>query len=292
MGKFFTSQYNGRENDMTMRTDSQSPLASTAHWTAAVRALENDRADRLFADSWAAALAGEDGATWLADRSPDSVIPIVLRTRFFDDFLKRITTQEMVQQIVLLAAGLDTRAFRLTWPAGTQVFELDQPVVMYYKDKVLRSEGAQPACGRKPIEVDLTATWHEALVQADFDPGRLSGWLLEGFLYYLPNERVTQILDEVSNLAAPGSWLGFDIINSLVLTSPWTRPWVNMQASYGAPWIGFLDDPSTFLQKRGWEVVLSQAGQPEANHGRWKLPIIPVTQPDMPHNWYVVAQKA
>ena len=277
---------------MTMKADSQSPLASTAHWTAAVRAMENDRADRLFADPWAAALAGEQGAVWLAQRPADSVIPIVLRTRFFDDFLKRLTSEEAIQQIVLLAAGLDTRAFRLTWPVGTQVFELDQPAVLQYKEQVLRSLDALPACGRISIEVDLTSTWQAALVQAGFDPGRPSGWLLEGFLFYLPTEHITNILDEVSNLAAPGSWLGFDIINSIVLTSPWTRTWVDMQACYGAPWIGSLDDSPAFLGERGWEVVLSQAGQPEANHGRWKLPIIPVTQPDMPHNWYVVAQKA
>ena len=80
--------------------------------------------------------------------------------------------------------------------------------------------------------------------------------------------------------------------NSAVLTSPLTRPWVDMQASCGAPWIGSLDDPTAFLEERGWKVGLSQAGQPEANHGRWKLPVIPVTLPDMPHNWYVVAQKA
>ena len=276
---------------MTMKADSQSPLASTAHWTAAVRAMENDRADRLFADPWAAALAGEQGAVWLAQRPADSVIPIVLRTRFFDDFLKRLASKEAIQQIVLLAAGLDTRAFRLTWPVGTQIFELDQPAVLHYKEQVLRSLDALPACGRKTIDVDLTSAWQAALVQAGFDLGRPSGWLLEGFLFYLPTEQVANILDEVSSLATPGSWLGFDIINSHVLTSPWTRPWVEMQASYGAPWIGSLDDPQAFLLERGWEVVLSQAGQPEANFGRWKLPVIPVTQPDFPHNWYVVAHK-
>lgn len=276
---------------MTEKDDSQSDLASTARWTAAVRALESERIDRLFSDPWAAALAGEEGSAWLAQRTADSVLPIVLRTRFFDDFLQRITSREAVRQIVMLAAGLDTRAFRLTWPAGTQIFELDQAAVLRHKEQVLNSTGAQPACKRRLIEVDLTGAWQAALVQAGFDSARPSGWLLEGFLFYLPNERLTQILDEVSNLAAPGSWLGFDIINSVVLTSPWTRPWIEMQASSGAPWIGSLDDPPAFLKERGWEVVLSQAGQPDANHGRWTLPVIPVTQSEMPHNWYVVALK-
>jgi methyltransferase (TIGR00027 family) len=277
--------------DMTAITESQSYLASTAHWTAAVRAMENERADRLFADPWAASLAGEQGAAWLAQRPADSTIPIVLRTRFFDDFLKRITSQDAIQQIVLLAAGLDTRAFRLAWPAGTQVFELDQPAVLQYKERILHSLDAQPTCERKTIEVDLTGAWQAALVQAGFEPGRLSGWLLEGFLFYLPNEHITRILEDVSKLATPGSWLSFDIINSHMLTSPLTRPWIEMQAGYGAPWIGYLDDPVAFMAGRGWQADLSQAGQPEANYGRWKGPVIPVTQTNMPHNWYVVAQK-
>lgn len=277
---------------MTANIDPPTSLASTARWTAAVRASENERSDRLFADPWAVTLAGEEGMAWLVQRSPDSVIPIVLRTRFFDDFLQRITSQQSLKQIVLLAAGLDTRAFRLAWPAGTQLFELDQADVLQYKEQTLRSVGALPACERRTIPVDLTDDWQTALLQVGFDPGLPSGWLLEGFLFYLPNERIARILDEVNNLAASGSWLGFDTINSVVLTSPLTRPWVDMQASCGAPWIGSLDDPKAFLEERGWKVVLSQAGQPEANHGRWKLPVIPVTLPDMPHNWYVVAQKA
>ena len=90
-------------------------VGSTAHWTAAVRAKESERPDRLFDDPWAAALAGEAGMAWLEPRTPDSLAPIVLRTRYFDDFLQRITRQSGIRQVVLLAAGLDTRAFRLSW---------------------------------------------------------------------------------------------------------------------------------------------------------------------------------
>ena len=92
-------------------------------------------------------------------------------------------------------------------------------------------------------------------------------------------------------MVAPGSWLGFDIINGAVLTSPWTKPWVDMQAREGAPWIGTLDDPESTLASLGWTATLTQAGQPDANHGRWTLPVIPVKIPDMPHNWFVTAHK-
>jgi methyltransferase (TIGR00027 family) len=266
-------------------------LGSTARWTAGVRAKESAREDRLFDDPWAAALAGKEGQEWIEHRSADSVIPIVLRTRFFDDFLQRITVQNAIRQVVLMAAGLDTRAFRLSWPAQARLFELDQPPVLKYKEGILRSAGAQPTCTRQTIEVDLTDPWKETLVKTGFDPQHPSGWLLEGFLFYLSNESITYLLDEVTRLAAPGSWMGFDIINSSVLTSSWTRQWVEMQADSGAPWIGTMDDPEGFLATRGWKATLTQAGANDANHGRWPYPVIPTTMPDMPHNWFVIAQK-
>jgi methyltransferase (TIGR00027 family) len=266
-------------------------LGSTARWTAAVRARERAREDRLFDDPWAAALAGKEGAEWIEPRSADSVAPMVLRTRFFDDFLQRICLQHAIRQVVLVAAGLDTRAFRLNWPAGTRLFELDQSAVLKYKEQVLRSAGARPACQRQTIEADLTGPWKEKLVKAGFDTQHPSVWLLEGFLFYLPNESVTHLLDEVTSLAAPKSWMGFDVINSTMLISPLTRQWVEMQANSGAPWIGTMDDPEGFLAARGWKARLTQAGAEDANYGRWPYPIIPITMPDMPHNWFVSAQK-
>lgn len=276
---------------MSDRTTSASYLGATARWTAAVRARESARVDRLFDDPWAASLAGKEGEEWIEHRSEDSVLPIVLRTRYFDQFIERITLQGGIRQVVLMAAGLDTRAFRLTWPEQTRVFELDQPAVLQYKEQMLRSAGAQPACARQTIELDLNDPWPGPLVQTGFDPQRPSGWLLEGLLFYLPSEHLTHLLDQVDRLAAPGSWLGFDVINSAVLTSPWTRPWVEMQAASGAPWIGTMDDPQGFLASRGWKATLSQAGQADAHYGRWTYPVIPTTMPDMPHNWFVTAQK-
>ena len=267
------------------------PLAATARWTAAVRAREHVRPDRLFQDPWAAALAGQLGADWIAQRPEASTIPIVLRTRYFDDFVQRITQHNGIRQVVLLAAGLDTRAFRLAWPVQTQIFELDQPAVLQHKEQVLIATGAQTACTRRIIEMDLTGPWPAALIDAGFDPHQPSIWLLEGILFYLPNDSVTQILDRVTSLAAPNSWLGFDIVNSITLTFPLTRPWVEMQAEAGAPWLGTMEDPVAFLAARGWQATLSQAGQPDANHDRWTLPVIPTTMPNIPHNWFVTAQK-
>ena len=263
-------------------------LASTAHWTASVRALESERPDGLFYDPWAAELAGETGRAWMAQRTPDKVLPIVLRTRYFDDFLQRLVG-EGLRQVVLMAAGLDTRAFRIAWSQGMRLFELDQPEVLYTKEKTLASAGAQPTCERRAIAADLTSSWQEALLRGGFDARRPAVWLLEGFLFYLPSNEITRILDQVCALACPGSWLGFDVINSAMLSHPLTKAWVEMQAASGAPWIGVLDNPVEFLVERGWQASLTQAGQPDAHYGRWTLPVLPTQMPDVPHNWFVTA---
>lgn len=275
-------------------TDTPTPdhlLGSTARWTAGVRARESMREDRLFNDPWAAALAGQEGAEWVEHRSGDNGLSITLRTRFFDDFLQRVTDQHALRQVVLLAAGLDTRAFRLNWPNQTRLFELDQPHVLRYKEQILTAASAQPTCERKTIEVDLTGPWQETLLKNGFDAQQPAAWLLEGFLFYLPFESITHILDEVTHLAAPASWIGFDIINSTMLTSPWTRQWVETLANSGTPWIGTMDDPEAFLAMRGWQATLFQLGEAEANYGRWPYPAMPHTIANMPRNWFVIAQK-
>ena len=237
-------------------------LASTAHWTAAVRAKEDTRQDRLFNDPWAAVLAGSTGLAWVEQRSADSVLPMVLRTRFFDDFLQRVVTDHAIRQIVLVAAGLDTRAFRLSWPEQMQLFELDQLPVLEHKERILYSAAAKPTCKRHVVAVDLTSSWEAALTEASFDPQRPSCWLLEGFLFYLSIQHLTRVLDQAMSLAAPGSHIGFDMINSITLTSKLTRGWVEMQASAGAPWIGTLDDPEGFLAARNWRANLTRSRCP------------------------------
>jgi len=266
-------------------------LGATAYWTASVRAMENARADPLFNDPWAAALAGEEGAAWIAGRAAESVVPIVLRTRFFDDWLQRIVAEDALRQVVLLAAGLDTRAYRLDWPEGTHFYEIDQPAVLQHKAQVLAGAGAQPTCQRTAIAADLAGDWEKKLVAAGFEVHSPAAWLLEGFLLYLTSEQLLRILDQVADLAAPGSWIGFDIANGAMLTHPLTQSWVQMQAHSGAPWIGTLDDPVGYLAARGWQTTLTQAGEPDVNYGRWPYPVFPVGAAELPHNWLVTAQK-
>jgi methyltransferase (TIGR00027 family) len=126
-------------------------LGVTAHWTAAVRARESEREDRLFNDPWAFSLAGTEGLEWVDNRSADSVIPIVLRTRFFDDFLVRIAVEKGIRQVVVMAAGLDTRAFRLAWPEPMRLFELDQGPVLEYKEQTSQLRGRRRSS--KPVSI-------------------------------------------------------------------------------------------------------------------------------------------
>jgi methyltransferase (TIGR00027 family) len=267
-------------------------VGQTARWVAAVRARESQREDRLINDPWAAALAGVEGENRLEQvQDADNGATIIIRVRFFDDFLVRVTTGEEIRQVVLLAAGLDTRAFRLAWPEQTRLFELDQPQVLDEKEQILAQAGATPTCERMVLKIDLTTQWVEPLRAAGFDVRQPAVWLLEGFLQYLPGNAGLHILDTISSIAAAGSWLGFDAINTHLLTSPWTRDWIAKRAEMGVPWLGTLDDPEGFLKQRGWDVTLTQAGEEGADFGRYPYPVIPPSLPNMPRYWFVTAQK-
>jgi methyltransferase (TIGR00027 family) len=276
---------------MTAETRATNPLQATARWTAAVRAGERERPDRLVDDPWAADLAGPEGMAWLAGRSEGSVLPIVIRTRYFDDWLRAVAIEGPMRQVVLLGAGLDTRAWRLSWPAGVVVFELDRAEVLDAKAGTLAGAGAVPGCDRRPVQADLASDWGVALRAAGFDPAVPAAWLVEGVLFYLPEGVTHGVLEIVSSLAASGSRLGFDIVNHAVLVSPYTKAWIEMQAAAGAPWIGAMDDPGAVLANLGWSATLAQPGEPAANHGRWTLPVPPASIPDLPHSWYVTAER-
>ena len=131
------------------------------------------------------------------------------RTRLFDDFLRRATA-EGVRRTVILAAGLDSRAFRLAWPDGTVVFELDQPKVLEFKRRVLADRGDVPPVDRREVAVDLREGWPKALRDSGFDPVKPSAWLAEGLLMYLAAAAQEQLSAGIDSLAAPGSGVGLE----------------------------------------------------------------------------------
>ena len=148
-----------------------------------MRARESERADRIFSDPWAARLAGEEGQVWrqrTTGGKDENEVGLAIRTRFFDDFLLDVTREHTVRQVVIAAAGMDTRAFRLSWPPQTQLFELDLPQMFVRKEPLLSNAAAMPTCQRHVVPVDLAdACWVDALLQAGFDSGQRVAWLLE-----------------------------------------------------------------------------------------------------------------
>lgn len=174
----------------TPNPDAGRAVADTGLLVAAIRAAESRREDRLFEDPFAEKLAGETGRRMLeealATTGDKSTLQIVVRTKFWDEALLRATTH--VDQVVLLAAGMDARAFRLAWPAGTVVYELDQPEVIAAKSGLLAD--ASPRCRWTALGVDLTRDWTTALRSTTFDPARPAVWLAEGLLQYLDETAV------------------------------------------------------------------------------------------------------
>ena len=203
-----------------MRTDDDSwdittSVGSTALFVAAARALEAQKADPVAVDPLAAVFCRSAGGEWAAlldggapehalrsEFGVDFVNFQGVRTRYFDDYFRRAGAAG-IPQVVLLAAGLDSRAYRLEWPDGTVVFELDQPQVLEFKRQTLA--GHTPRAERREIPVDLRDDWPQALRDNGFDAGKPSAWIAEGLLIYLPAEAQLQLFTGIDSLAARGS---------------------------------------------------------------------------------------
>jgi methyltransferase (TIGR00027 family) len=145
-----------------------------------------------------------DGATGSAGAMSRMADNMAVRTKFFDEFFLG-ATQAGIKQAVILASGLDSRAYRLAWPAGTVVYEVDQPQVIEFKSRTLAELGAAPTAERRVVAIDLRDDWPAALRAAGFDPAQPTAWSAEGLLGYLPPEAQDRLLDTITELSAPGS---------------------------------------------------------------------------------------
>jgi methyltransferase (TIGR00027 family) len=146
----------------------------------------------------------QDGATESAGAISRMADNMAVRTKFFDEFFLA-ATKAGIKQVVILASGLDSRAYRLPWAARTVVYEVDQPQVVEFKSRTLADLGAAPAADRRVVAIDLRDDWPTALRTAGFDPGQPTAWSAEGLLGYLPPEAQDRLLDTVTELSAPGS---------------------------------------------------------------------------------------
>ena len=212
----------------SLRTDNDtwdiaSSVGATAVMVAAARAAETARDGALINDPYAKILVADAGTgAWEYMLDDDFIAKVAeadaelaplfehmgnyqaVRTHFFDDFFAR-AVEAGIRQVVILAAGLDSRAFRLPWPAGTTVYEIDQPKVLEYKSATLAAHRVQPSADRREVPIDLRQDWPAALRDAGFDPAAPTAWLAEGLLMYLPADAQDRLFAQVTELSAPGS---------------------------------------------------------------------------------------
>jgi methyltransferase (TIGR00027 family) len=271
----------------------------TAKMTAAGRALESRRPDRLFDDPLAQALAGEEGFRWMQEMRPPGTPAenpsIGPRTWFFDQLITR-AAGDGVRQVVLLAVGMDTRAFRLPLPAGTIVYELDDQAVLAGKQVILDREHAVPNSARQPVAADLAgARWPASLAAAGFNPAAPAVFVAEGLTVYLPENAVALLLDRTAAVAAPASRLGIDIASADYLANPAVAPYSELAAARGARWQFGTNDPGGFLAAHGWQADIHDMFAVARSLGRWPPPGVPGDVADRAaaasRNWLISATR-
>jgi len=204
--------------------DIKTSVGTTAVMVAAARAVETDLPDPLIRDTYAKLLVTNAGAgvLWEAMLDPAMVAKVeaidaetaatvahmrsyqAVRTNFFDTYFNKAVA-DGIRQIVILASGLDSRAYRLDWPAGTTVYEIDQPQVLAYKSETLAENGVRPSADRREVPIDLRQDWPAALRAAGFDPAARTAWLAEGLLMYLPADAQDRLFSQIGELSPAGS---------------------------------------------------------------------------------------
>ena len=252
-------------------------IVETARWAAAQRARESERPERLFLDPLAGILAGEEGRSALQlserynPRHEDTANYISIRIRFFDDIAQDSAAQG-IRQVVLPAAGMDARAYRLSWPVGTTFYELDHPELLALKQTILEQQSLAPKCRHVTIGTDLKEDWAHLVVDSGFQSKERSIWLIEALFYYLEEPAVHHILEEVSALAVPGSVLATDLASQSMLTSPWTQQFLKAMEEQGFGWRFGSDDPAALFAKHGWEADVKQPGEEGARYNPQRFP--------------------
>jgi methyltransferase (TIGR00027 family) len=276
---------------MSIRSESDSwdlatSVGATATMVAAQRALAS--AAGLIDDPFAAPLVRAVGID-VYTRLVNGEIPVTddtefdparmargmaVRTRFYDQFFVD-ATRSGIRQAVIVAAGLDVRAYRLPWPQGTVVYEVDLPNVIDFKTSTLSKQGAAPTAERRTVAVDLRDDWPAALEAAGFDPQAPSAWSAEGLVVYLPPEAQDALFDNITALSAPGSQLASEFVpDTTVFTDPRWRSHHERMSELGFE-LDFNDLVYHFershiieyLTQRGWQVSHRAVAEMHAANG-------------------------
>ncbi|TDH53957.1 class I SAM-dependent methyltransferase [Mycobacterium eburneum] len=271
--------------------DLASSVGATATMVAAARALASREADPLIEDPYAAPLVRAvgvdlftrivDGKIELPDGDEDAAAPRVMtavmavRTRFFDDFFLG-AADAGIRQAVILASGLDSRAYRLAWPAGSVVYEIDQPKVIEFKAATMASIGASPTAELRPVSIDLRDDWPAALRAAGFDVSQPTAWSAEGLLAYLPPEAQDRLFDNITALSAPGSQLATEYHpdggaamaeRSRAIGNHWRELGFDVNLS-DLFYTGERNPAGDYLRNQGWEVAARSRSAVFAEYGR------------------------
>ncbi len=226
-----------------------------------------------------------DGAQAGVQRMTDNM---AVRTKFFDEFFIDATTAG-IKQAVILASGLDARAYRLPWPDGVTVYELDQPQVIEFKSRTLAGLGAEPTAHRRAVAVDLRDDWPSALQAAGFDPAQPSAWSAEGLLGYLPPEAQDRLLDTITELSAPGSRIATESgptrdkdheqrvkDRMRTVSQRWRKHGLDLDMTQ-LVYFGERNEASPYLADRGWEMGGNTIRELFAANG-----LAPILEDDLP----------
>jgi methyltransferase (TIGR00027 family) len=217
---------------------------------------------------------------------------LTVRTRLIDQFVADATASG-IRQVVILASGLDARGYRLSWPAETVVFEIDQQQVTDFKTATLAAAGAEPTVDLRAVPVDLRDDWPAALKQAGFDADRPTVWVAEGLLAFLPPEAQDHLLDNITELSADGSRLVVEIFlsspESLEVMHASSQKWYEhgLDARIDDLWYGGeRHDVAPYLDGRGWQTARLRSGQLLADAGL----TVPQRNDGQTENYYCTAQ--
>ncbi|MET7756910.1 SAM-dependent methyltransferase [Streptomyces sp. NPDC005389] len=262
-------------------------VSRTAQWTAAARALETEREDRLFADPYARTVADEIGFELLERYAGGGTVPfLAIRTTYLDRAIVRAVEERGIRQVVLLAAGMDTRFFRLPWPDGVTVYELDRPALLQAKAEMLAKEPKPAGRDRITVPVDLTQDWTGPLKEAGWKSEEPVLWVVEGLLFFLPEQAVRTLMSTLSAHAAPGSVLLGDVISKAALENPLARGFMKALDEDGNPWLFGTEEPEALLADCGWAVrEVRQPGEDGADFGRWPYPVPARSVPRVPRSF-------
>jgi methyltransferase (TIGR00027 family) len=272
--------------------DLASSVGATATMVAAARALATRDTNPIINDPFAAALVRAVGIDFFTRVVDGEIEPtdigetgngelqtetdsLAVRTRFFDEFFTDATAAG-INQAVILAAGLDARAYRLAWPPGSVVYEVDQPKVVAFKTETMAGLGATPTAERRTVSIDLREDWPAALRNSGFDDTKPAAWSAEGLLMYLPPEAQDRLFDHITTLSAPGSRLATEYHpdsgptmaeRGQAMSDRWADLGCDVDLS-GLFYEGERNSVADYLSDRGWQVVTRARRELFGDYGR------------------------